>query len=170
MENKKTRLIAVSYVSYLNSPQVNLSHYPQLASLVRAILIVDFTQAAGYAPIDASVADSAFLACYKWLLGTTAAAITYWNQTRMPDSSPATGGLQREDIPSSAPVDKARHGASVTIDCVGASEIVDEMRKDDVYAWNSQDRVRISFHGYNCVQMSIGSWKSFRLSWSLEEV
>ncbi|KAF5862149.1 hypothetical protein ETB97_012134 [Aspergillus alliaceus] len=92
MENKKTRLIAVSYVSYLNSPQVNLSHYPQLASLVRAILIVDFTQAAGYAPIDASVADSAFLACYKWLLGTTAAAITYWNQTRMPDSSPATGG------------------------------------------------------------------------------
>ncbi|KAI9929858.1 hypothetical protein ASPWEDRAFT_23592 [Aspergillus wentii DTO 134E9] len=221
MVDDKTRLIAVSYVSYFDSTRVDLSLYRQLADSVGAILIVDFTQAAGYAPIDASIADFAFSACYKWLLATTGVAIAYWNQTRRPHWKPVSGGwhslslgavrpqwettrleirndamcfsrgnpahlaiyilrealvflnqwdaadierhvqtltaallerLQREGIPSSTPVDTARHGASVTVDCAGASEIVNEMSKAGVYAWNGQGRVRFSFHGYNCVE------------------
>ena len=46
--------------------------------------VVDFTQAAGYLPIEASVADFAFSACYKWLLGVTGVAVAYWNRTRQP--------------------------------------------------------------------------------------
>ncbi|KAI1423450.1 pyridoxal phosphate-dependent transferase [Xylaria sp. FL1777] len=196
-----TRLIAVSYVSYLNSSRIDLSHYRRLADSVGAILLVDFTQAAGYAPIDASQADFAFSACYKWLLGTTGAAIACWNRTRQPDWKPSTAGwhslsigearpswgtdgikvrddamcfcrgnpahlsiyillqglrflrqwepvkiqshiqtltsellrrLTAEGIMSSTPPDNERHGASVTIDCEGASEIVDKLDHERV--------------------------------------
>lgn len=222
MVNSKTRLIAVSYVSYLDGSRVDLSSYRALADSVGAILVVDYTQAAGYAPINASVADFAFSACYKWLLGTTGAAIAYWNQARGPDWRPVTGGwhslnlgsvrpswesttswlearadalcfsrgnpahlavyilrecleflgqwdagvildhvqgltaallarLRSEGIVSATPVNRARHGASVVVYCEGAAEIVDEMAKKGVYAWNGQGRVRISFHGYNCL-------------------
>ncbi|KAH8430708.1 uncharacterized protein LDX57_008370, partial [Aspergillus melleus] len=60
--------------------------------------------------------------------------------------------LQLEGIPSSTPLQKAQHGASVTVYCEGASEIVKLMAKAGVYAWNGQGRVRFSFHGYNCLE------------------
>ncbi|PLB52230.1 PLP-dependent transferase [Aspergillus steynii IBT 23096] len=219
--NERTRLIAVSYVSYYDGTRVDLSFYRQVADSVGAILLVDFTQAAGYTPIDASVADFAFSACYKWLLGTTGAAIAYWNQSKMPNWRPITGGwhslalgavrpqweshflearndamcfsrgnpahlpiyvlresleylkqwdaskieehvqtlttallerLKTKSIHSSTPTAKDQHGASVTVDCERASEIVDEMAKAGIYAWNGQGRVRFSFHGYNCIK------------------
>ncbi|BCS20263.1 uncharacterized protein APUU_20695S [Aspergillus puulaauensis] len=218
--NSKTRLIAVSYVSYLDGSRIDLPHYRALADSVGAILVVDYTQAAGYAPINASIADFAFSACYKWLLGTTGAAIAFWNLARRPEWRPVTGGwhslnlgsarpswetsqleargdalcfsrgnpahssiyvlrgcleflgqwdagviqdhvqgltkallgrLQAEGILSATPADRARHGASVVVYCEGASEIVDEMARKGVYASNGQGRVRISFHGYNCL-------------------
>lgn len=233
MVNDKTRLIAVSYVSYFDGTRVDLSFYRQLADSVGAILVVDYTQAAGYATIDASIADFAFSACYKWLLGTTGAAIAYWNHQRMPDWEPTTGGwhslslgwvrpqweldlkirndamcfsrgnpahlsiyilrealeylnqwdasdiekhvqtltttllerLRREGIPSSTPIEKARHGASVTIHCAGASDIVGEMSKAGVYAWNGLGRVRFSFHGYNCIKDVDRVMKIFPALW-----
>jgi len=63
-----------------------------LADGVGALLFVDFTQAAGYLPIDAQIADFAFSACYKWLLGITGVAIAYWNRTRQPAWSPVSAG------------------------------------------------------------------------------
>ena len=75
--NEKTRLIAVSYISYYDGSKIDLPFYRRIADSVGAILLVDFTQAAGYTPIHASIADFAFSACYKWLLGTTGAAIAY---------------------------------------------------------------------------------------------
>ena len=66
-----TRVIAVSYVSYLNGERFDLANLRAKADEVGAILVVDYTQAAGYLPIDASIADFAFSACYKWLLGIT---------------------------------------------------------------------------------------------------
>lgn len=87
-----TRLIAVSYVSYLNGARVDLAFYRRLADSVGAILLVDFTQAAGYALIDASLADFAFSACYKWFLGTTGAAVACWNRKRQPNWKPSTAG------------------------------------------------------------------------------
>jgi selenocysteine lyase/cysteine desulfurase len=56
------------------------------------LLVVDFTQAAGYLPLDASIADFAFSACYKWLLGVTGVAVAYWNRARQPGWAPASAG------------------------------------------------------------------------------
>ncbi|KAL4947024.1 PLP-dependent transferase [Aspergillus filifer] len=217
----RTRLIAVSYVSYLNGARVDLSYYRQIADSIGAILVVDYSQAAGYMAIDASIADFAFTACHKWLLGVTGVAIAYWNRTRQPSWKPSTAGwhsleighprpiwgkeelkfrddalcftrgnpshlsiyllresvdflsrgdtaqieehvldlsdalldgLEREGIPSSTPRGRDQHAGNVTVHCDGATEIVNELRKDGVYAWNSNGRVRFSFHGYNCLR------------------
>ena len=90
--NDRTRLIGVSAVSYLTGERFDLSRLRRAADEVGAILVVDFTQAAGYLPIDASVADFAFTACYKWLLGMTGLGIAYWNRARQADWSPASAG------------------------------------------------------------------------------
>jgi selenocysteine lyase/cysteine desulfurase len=47
------------------------------------------------------------------------------------------------------PADPARHGANVCFTSPDAAGIVDRLFRRDVYAWNGQGRVRISFHGYN---------------------
>ncbi|KAL4962420.1 PLP-dependent transferase [Aspergillus stella-maris] len=217
--DSQTRLIAVSYVSYLNGARVNLSHYRAVADSVGAILVVDYSQAAGYMAIDATIADFAFTACHKWLLGVTGAAIACWNKTRQPSWKPSTAGwhsldighprpdwgkeevrfrddalcftrgnpshlsiyllresvdflsqwdavdiekhvlglsgallegLEKEGIHSSTPWDRDQHAGNVTVHCDGATEIVNGLRNAGIYAWNSNGRVRFSFHGYNC--------------------
>ena len=92
MVNERTRLIGVSAVSYLTGERFDLTGLRAAADRVGALLMVDYTQASGYLPIDASIADFAFSACYKWLLGTTGVAIAYWNRQRQPDWSPASAG------------------------------------------------------------------------------
>ena len=87
-----TRMIAASYVSYLTGERVDLTALRALADSVGALLLVDFTQASGYLPIEASVADFAFSACYKWMLGVTGVAVAYWNRARQPDWSPVSAG------------------------------------------------------------------------------
>ena len=87
-----TRMVAVSYVSYLNGERFDLERLRARADEVGALLVVDYTQAAGNLPIDASLADFAFSACYKWLLGVTGSAIAVWNAKRQPDWRPATAG------------------------------------------------------------------------------
>ncbi|KAL2435303.1 hypothetical protein ABEF95_015298 [Exophiala dermatitidis] len=229
-----TRIILVSYVSYLNGARVDLNHYRRLANSAGALLIVDFTQAAGYLSIDASIADFAFSACYKWLLGVTGTAIAYWNQSRQPRWKPATAGwyslsigqarpqweagrinvrndalcfsrgnpshvsiymlregieflkrwspetieqhvqglttelmtrLEHEEIPFTTPRARQDHGASVTIDCPGAKEIVGELDQLGIQAWNGRGRVRFSFHGYNCLDDVARIIKEFPRLW-----
>jgi len=87
-----TRVVLVSYVSYLNGERYDVQVLREAADAVGALLVVDFTQAAGYLPINASVADFAFSASYKWLLGTTGVAVAYWNRSRQPDWTPASAG------------------------------------------------------------------------------
>jgi selenocysteine lyase/cysteine desulfurase len=87
-----TRIIAVSHVSYLTGERVDLAALRALADGVGALLLVDFTQASGYLPIEASIADFAFSACYKWMLGVTGVAVAYWNRARQPDWVPASAG------------------------------------------------------------------------------
>jgi cysteine desulfurase / selenocysteine lyase len=87
-----TRIVAASYVSYLTGERVDLHALRRLADSVGALLVVDFTQASGYLPIEASVADFAFSACYKWMLGVTGVAVAYWNCQRQPDWVPASAG------------------------------------------------------------------------------
>jgi selenocysteine lyase/cysteine desulfurase len=58
-------------------------------------------------------------------------------------------GLREAGIPSTTPVEPARHGASVCIESVHAAAIVEGMARRGVLAWNGRGRVRFSFHGYN---------------------
>jgi selenocysteine lyase/cysteine desulfurase len=90
--NARTRVIGASCVSYMTGERFDLSALRAAADRVGAMLVVDFTQAAGWMPIDASVTDFAFSACYKWLLGTTGTAIAFWNRSRQPDWAPSTAG------------------------------------------------------------------------------
>ena len=91
--DRSTRIIAASYVSYLTGERTDLGALRTLADGVGALLLVDFTRASGYLPIDASVADFAFSACDKWMLGITGVAVAYWNRERQPDWSPGFGRL-----------------------------------------------------------------------------
>ncbi|WP_426956585.1 aminotransferase class V-fold PLP-dependent enzyme [Muricoccus radiodurans] len=88
----RTRMLAVSHVSYLHGRRYDLAALRKVADSVGAMLVVDHTQAAGYLPLAAGEADFAFSACYKWLLGMTGTAIAYWNRDRQPDWQPRTAG------------------------------------------------------------------------------
>jgi cysteine desulfurase / selenocysteine lyase len=90
--DERVRMIAVSHVSYLTGTRYDLAALRTQADAVGAMLVVDHTQAAGYLPIEASLADFAFSATYKWLLGITGTAIAYWNRARQPGWAPATAG------------------------------------------------------------------------------
>lgn len=90
--DSRTRMIAVSHVSYLTGERYDLAMLRRLADAVGALLVVDHTQAAGYLPIQADLADFAFAATYKWLLGTTGVALAYWNRARQPGWAPDTAG------------------------------------------------------------------------------
>lgn len=89
---ERTRMIAVSHVSYLTGERYDLAALRRVADGVGALLVVDHTQAAGYLPIRPQLADFAFAATYKWLLGMTGTAIAYWNRARQPDWAPSTAG------------------------------------------------------------------------------
>jgi selenocysteine lyase/cysteine desulfurase len=92
MVDARTRLIGVSAASYLNGACPDLAAFRALADRAGALLVVDFTQAAGWMPIDATIADFAFAASYKWHLGTTGIAAAYWNRARQPGWAPRTAG------------------------------------------------------------------------------
>ncbi len=98
----RTRVIAVSHVSYLTGIRQDLAALRRLADGVGALLVVDFTQSAGVLAVDAAVADFAFAACYKFLLGSTGVAVAIWNRARRPGWVPRSGGwnsVQPEEPP-----------------------------------------------------------------------
>jgi len=88
----RTRVIAVSSVSFLTAECADLHALRRLADRVGALLVVDHTQAAGWATIEAGVADFAFAACYKWMLGISGIAVAYWNRARQPRWAPRSAG------------------------------------------------------------------------------
>ena len=106
----RTRVIGASSVSYLTGERFDLGALRTLADRAGALLVVDFTQAAGWARIHAWVADFAFSAAYKWLLGTTGIAAACWNRARQPRFSPSTAGWH-----SIAPVGRPDYAAPLAL-------------------------------------------------------
>jgi selenocysteine lyase/cysteine desulfurase len=227
--DSRTRMISVSHVSYWSSERVDLDRLRQAADRVGALLVVDFTHSAGALPIDLSVADFGFTACYKWLLGCSGVAVAYWNRQRVPDWSPHTGGwnsivlaempdaadpgspkvgaarftfgnpafpalyvleeavryldqfgieaiyehdqqlvqrfmdgLDQRGMPLITPRDIERRGSSVSVkmmepdhvrgeqDTLGeAPGLVHRLQDRSILVWGGQQRLRVSFHGYN---------------------
>jgi selenocysteine lyase/cysteine desulfurase len=227
--DSKTRVISVSHVSYWSSERVDLEALRKAADRVGALLLVDFTHSAGAIPIDLSVADFAFSACYKWLLGCTGVAVAYWNRKRLPSWSPATGGwnsivlsdmpnagnpgttkdgaarftfgnpafpavyvldqaieylerfgidsiyahnqelvqrfidgIEQRGLPLLTPRELARRGSSVSVTMAepdhvrgeqaqftDAPGLVHRLQARSILTWGGQQRLRVSFHGYN---------------------
>lgn len=88
----RTRVIAASSISFLTAEAADLHRLRALADSVGALLVLDHTQAAGWMPIEAGLADFSFAACYKWLLGISGLAIAHWNRARQPGWRPASAG------------------------------------------------------------------------------
>jgi selenocysteine lyase/cysteine desulfurase len=227
--DSSTRVISVSHVSYWSSERVNLDVLRQAADRVGALLVVDFTHSAGALPIDLSVADFGFSACYKWLLGCTGVAVAYWNRERLPTWSPHTGGwnsivlsempdamnpgtlkdgaarftfgnpafpavyvlqeamkylegygidaiyshdqqlvqrfidgIDQRGLPLLTPRDLNRRGSSVSVSMIEPDHVRGEqgalndspgllhrLQDRSILAWGGQQRLRVSFHGYN---------------------
>lgn len=88
----RTRVVAVSYVSYLTGHRLDL---PRLSAAVHernAILAVDVSHALGVVPIPISECDVAVSCCYKFLLGTHGLGIFYWNSDRVPELAQSSVG------------------------------------------------------------------------------
>lgn len=69
--DRKTRLVAISLVSYLNGYRHDARAIADLAHAHGAYVYADIIQAAGAVPIDAGALGLDFCACsgYKWLMG-----------------------------------------------------------------------------------------------------
>ncbi len=88
----RTRVVAVSHVSYLTGERHDLEAYAALARKAGALFVVDASHAIGSVRVDASVADVLFGCCYKFLLGVHGVAIASWNRQRIPEWRPRLTG------------------------------------------------------------------------------
>lgn len=88
----RTRLVAVSHVSYLSGLRLDLAPIAEAAHAQGALLLADVTQSLGVAPVDVSDYDFAVASTYKWLLGIHGGGVLYWNRARLPDFAPGAVG------------------------------------------------------------------------------
>ena len=90
--DERTRVVALSHVSYLTGLRHDLASVAVAAHAVGAVFIVDASHSLGVVPVEASHADFLFSCCYKWQLGCTGIAVGYWNRQRQPDWAPNVAG------------------------------------------------------------------------------
>jgi len=92
--DSKTRLIAVSWVSFINGLKLDLYDLGCLARKVGAYLFVDAAQGVGAIPLNLSDTPVDFLtsAGYKWLLGPLGTAFFYCRKELIPEFEPAYVG------------------------------------------------------------------------------
>ncbi len=92
MVDDRTRVVAVSHVSYLTGQRVSLPAVANVAWQRGAYLLVDATHALGAVPVDANYCDFLVSSCYKWLLAAHGLGIFVWNRSRVPTLEPASVG------------------------------------------------------------------------------
>jgi cysteine desulfurase / selenocysteine lyase len=83
--DRRTRVIAVSHVSYLTGARQDLRRLRALADRVGARLIVDASHALGVVSVDGALCDVVVACCYKWLLAVHGVGVFYVNTRRWPD-------------------------------------------------------------------------------------
>ena len=84
----RTRVVAVSQVSFLTGQRLRLEQLAELVRQSHAVLSLDATHGAGVVEVPAGCADVLVSSCYKWLLGVHGLAIFYCNAERQPDLRP----------------------------------------------------------------------------------
>lgn len=84
--DKDTRLVAVSWVSFINGFEHDINALCELAHAHGALVYVDAVQAVGAVPVDvrASGVDAMGCASYKWLMGDFGLGFLYVNQSVIP--------------------------------------------------------------------------------------
>ncbi|MBJ7614401.1 MAG: aminotransferase class V-fold PLP-dependent enzyme [Candidatus Dormibacteraeota bacterium] len=100
----RTRILAVSHVSYVNGLRHDLVHLREGLADSTALLVVDATQTLGVLPVPVEEADFMVCSGYKWLLGIHGAGILYWNRSRQ------AGVVPRDIGPSSVVEPYAANG------------------------------------------------------------
>ena len=90
--DERTRVLALSHVSYLTGERHDLEAYAGIARDVGALFVVDSSHALGAVPVRAPLADFVFSCCYKWVLGIQGVAVAYWNHERFPQWRPRMTG------------------------------------------------------------------------------
>lgn len=83
--DRKTKLIAVSLVSWYNGFQHDLTRVCELAHAHGAYVYADIVQAVGNTPIDVRASGVDFCACssFKWLMGDFGLGFLYVRQPRL---------------------------------------------------------------------------------------
>lgn len=75
--DKRTRLVTVSHVSYLNGFRHNLKILREFTKQKNVPLLVDATQSLGVVPVNSAYFDMMVCSSYKWLLCTHGLGILY---------------------------------------------------------------------------------------------
>lgn len=73
----RTRVVAVSWVQYLNGFRCDLAALAELCERVGAYLVVDAVQGVGLVPLDLAGVDAAAVGGHKWMCGTEGAGFLY---------------------------------------------------------------------------------------------
>ncbi len=83
--DRKTRLVAVSFVSMFNGFQHDLKAVCDLAHSRGALVYADIIQGAGAVPLDVTQSGVDFCACasYKWLMGDMGVGFLYAREDRL---------------------------------------------------------------------------------------
>lgn len=103
--DRRTRVIAVSHVSYLTGARWDLTALREIADQVGARLVVDASHALGVVPVPGELCDAVVSCCYKWLLGAHGVGVLFVNADRWPDLAPPWLGwysIERESGPGAA--------------------------------------------------------------------
>ncbi|MGH7320380.1 MAG: aminotransferase class V-fold PLP-dependent enzyme [Candidatus Rokuibacteriota bacterium] len=86
--DRRTRVIAVSHVSYLTGARHDLAALRKIADAVGARLVVDASHALGVVSVPGELCDVVVSCCYKWLLGVHGVGVFYVNSRRWPELDP----------------------------------------------------------------------------------
>jgi cysteine desulfurase/selenocysteine lyase len=90
--DERTRVVAVSQVSFLTGQRLSLPTVADIAWQRGARLLVDATHALGAVAVDANYCDFLVSSCYKWLLAAHGVGIFVWNRSRVPEILPPNLG------------------------------------------------------------------------------
>ncbi len=95
-----TRVICVSYVSYLNGLRLDLRRLAAIAISRGAILAVDGSHAMGVMPIPIEYCDVLVSCCYKFMLAAHGVGVLYWNRRRVAELGQPSVGWHSVEWPS----------------------------------------------------------------------
>jgi cysteine desulfurase/selenocysteine lyase len=127
---KGARLLAISYVNYLNGYRVDLNGIGEICKRRGCFYLVDAIQGMGAFPIDVEAAhiDALSADAHKWMLGPEGCAVMYVRQSRLDEVRPIQVGWTNfaryadyasRDMTLRADAGRYESGTLNTIGCYG---------------------------------------------------